>query len=835
GVVAMDAGDRISLALLSSGQVVGWGISTVLRYPPGDAQPSVAIAEGDTFNLALRPDGRVVAWGFEMYDATHVPAEAQSGVLAIAAGWYHGLALKAGPAPATPFVTNVTASPASGSFKAGDSVDVSVQFSQAVNVTGTPQLLVAASGAGTPAHYSGGSGTATLTFRYTVQPGDNTADLDYVSRLALAFESAGTIRGTAGNAASLLLPVPGTAGSLGYNASIVIDTEGPVATWNAPADGSQIICSGDPCLAMPTLSGVASTGPGDLAAVTLRVYRDIEVDPAWLVQTLTANAAADGSYSVATSAPLAPWAYTVQVEQRDALGNVGLSVPITFRVVPPTPVITGVSPASLEVGSTETITLLGTGFVGNTQVDWTEPATMYFERLTPDYIAEGQLTFSAPAGHVNVPKTVELWAYSPLGQGSWPQPYLITPAGVSVVDSATASASGPISGTATAEIPGVVSAAGHNIGLVYVAQYSDNPVGSAGFPVGGHYVNVCLNGGNNFREVEIRVCDPSFTSADSLHWWDPTAGDGSGGWLAVSPAAGFDASSRCLTFMAYQYNYYGNDNPDTVSVPSTEQLTGTVFAVSHVETRAATNLAVSPASGTYGGSVTLEATLTTGASMPVEGVTVSFTLDGVAACGTPSTPACPSTDRAGVASLAGVELWTLEAGDYSAAVGASYAGGDTHLASTGTADLTVEKADATISVVPYSVIFDGNPHTATGTATGVLGKPLLGLDLSGTTHTSVGSYTDAWTFSSANYNDASGTVTNSILYPLPVMAGISPASAAAGSPDDVSVTITGTGLVSGSAVRWNGEDLVTAHSSDTQLVATIPAGHLSSVQTARIT
>src|SRR5439155_6941424 len=85
----------------------------------------------------------------------------------------------------------------------------------------------------------------------------------------------------------------------------------------------------------------------------------------------------------------------------------------------------------------------------------------------------------------------------------------------------------------------------------------------------------------------------------------------------------------------------------------------------------------------------------------------------------------------------------------------------------GTASDSIAKADATaIVVTPYSVTYDGNPHTATGTATGLGGADLsAGLNLSGTTHTNAGTYTsDAWTFTdpAGNYNSANGTVNDSI-------------------------------------------------------------------------
>jgi len=74
--------------------------------------------------------------------------------------------------------------------------------------------------------------------------------------------------------------------------------------------------------------------------------------------------------------------------------------------------------------------------------------------------------------------------------------------------------------------------------------------------------------------------------------------------------------------------------------------------------------------------------------------------------------------------------------------------------------LTVTPATAVIVVSGYTVPYDGLPHTATGTATGVLGEPLSAdLDLTATTHTAVGVSIDGWTFHDplGNYVDASGT------------------------------------------------------------------------------
>jgi hypothetical protein len=79
---------------------------------------------------------------------------------------------------------------------------------------------------------------------------------------------------------------------------------------------------------------------------------------------------------------------------------------------------------------------------------------------------------------------------------------------------------------------------------------------------------------------------------------------------------------------------------------------------------------------------------------------------------------------------------------------------------------TINKANAVITVTGYSVRFDGLAHTATGTATGVLGEDLsTGLDLSSTTHTNAGTYLDVVTFTdvTGNYKNTVKNVSSRIL------------------------------------------------------------------------
>src|SRR5262249_45454959 len=104
-------------------------------------------------------------------------------------------------------VTNVASPTADGTYGLGAPIDITVQFTKSVDVTGTPQLTLNSGGT---AQYLSGSGTNTLTFHYVVGSGENSLDLGYTSTSALGLNG-GTIVGSGGStAADLTLPTPGT-------------------------------------------------------------------------------------------------------------------------------------------------------------------------------------------------------------------------------------------------------------------------------------------------------------------------------------------------------------------------------------------------------------------------------------------------------------------------------------------------------------------------------------------------------------------------------------------------------------------------------------------------
>lgn len=212
-----------------------------------------------------------------------------------------------------PTVTSVTAITANGTYKVDDVISIQVNFSEAVTVTGTPQLTLETGTTDQVVNYTSGSGTSTLTFTYTVQAGDTTADLDYLSTSALALNG-GTIRDAASNNAVLTLPAPGAANSLGNNKAIVIDTTAPAAPSTpdlASASDSGISSTDNITNATtPTFTGTAESGS------TVRLYDTDGI-------TVLGSAVATGGSWAIPSSNLSQGTHIVTARATDAAGNVG--------------------------------------------------------------------------------------------------------------------------------------------------------------------------------------------------------------------------------------------------------------------------------------------------------------------------------------------------------------------------------------------------------------------------------------------------------------------------------------------------------------------------------
>ncbi|WPV66730.1 Ig-like domain-containing protein [Chitinophaga sp. LS1] len=121
-----------------------------------------------------------------------------------------------------PVISQVSV-PANGYYHAGQTLDFSVQFNFVVDVTGTPVLPVTIGGTTVNAAYTGGTGTNTLSFSYTVQDGEN--DLDGISLSALT----GIIQDLYTNNADLTLH------NAGSTAGVYVYTVHPTVTLSTTA------------------------------------------------------------------------------------------------------------------------------------------------------------------------------------------------------------------------------------------------------------------------------------------------------------------------------------------------------------------------------------------------------------------------------------------------------------------------------------------------------------------------------------------------------------------------------------------------------------------------
>ena len=74
-------------------------------------------------------------------------------------------------------------------YARGETIAATAQFSEVVNVTGTPRLALAIGSATRYAAYASGTGTNTLTFNYTVQAGDSDTDGVSIAANALSLNS----------------------------------------------------------------------------------------------------------------------------------------------------------------------------------------------------------------------------------------------------------------------------------------------------------------------------------------------------------------------------------------------------------------------------------------------------------------------------------------------------------------------------------------------------------------------------------------------------------------------------------------------------------------------
>ncbi|MEP6582136.1 FG-GAP-like repeat-containing protein [Microcoleus vaginatus GB2-A3] len=310
-------------------------------------------------------------------------------------------------------VNAVTATTADGSYSIGSTINITVTFDAAVNVTGTPQLQLETGTTDQFATYISGSGSTALTFNYVVQAGDTSADLEYLSINALTLNG-GTIKETAGTAfdAFLTLPTLASANSLSGSKALVIDGVAPSITsvTSTTANGSYGTTSN---INVTVNFSEAVTLAGGNMTVALDTGGTVTIAPFTGTSAVGSYIPAAGQNSTdlnSTGVTLA-----VGATLRDAVGNnATLTIPagqslanskaIVVDTVVPTVALTSASPTTTNAPFLVTATFSEsvTGFIASdvnltnsTISNFTGSGTTYNFTVTPN--ASGAVTVDVPA------------------------------------------------------------------------------------------------------------------------------------------------------------------------------------------------------------------------------------------------------------------------------------------------------------------------------------------------------------------------------------------------------------------------------------------------------
>jgi uncharacterized delta-60 repeat protein len=234
------------------------------------------------------PTAALLVSGGKLYGSTYFGGSAMVGI-----GTIFSVTL-ATPAPA---ITSVTG-PANGSYKAGQTLSFTVNFSAAVTVTGTPQLPLTVGSTSRNASYASGSGSTALTFTYTVQTGDNDSD-GIVSTSPLTLNS-GTIKATSGGTdATLTFTPPTTTG-------VKVDTTAPTVS----------------SVAITSATGIQNSflNAGDVVSVTVTMSEATTVTGTPQLALNIGGTTVQANYASGTGSSSLVFNYTILASQTDANG-----------------------------------------------------------------------------------------------------------------------------------------------------------------------------------------------------------------------------------------------------------------------------------------------------------------------------------------------------------------------------------------------------------------------------------------------------------------------------------------------------------------------------------
>ncbi|MFP5206343.1 MAG: Ig-like domain repeat protein [Acidobacteriota bacterium] len=527
-------------------------------------------------------------------------------------------------------VVGISTSTANGTYLPGTTIPLTVTFSRAVNVTGTPQLTLNTSPNAT-ATYSSGSGTNALTFQYTIAIGQATSgnatggDLDYTSTSALDLNG-GTIKDTGGISAVLALYVPGAAGSLSATNKIVISPKGtptvtvtPQSTAIAPWQSLSVTVMVSGGAGAPTPTGtVILSGGGYASAATALTNGSVTFTiPAGSLpagsDNLTANYTPDTNSSTdyigasgktATAIAVAPIAATVTVTPASTMVTPWESLSVTVTVGGGTG-----SPAA-----TGSVILSGGGYTSaataltNGSVTFTIPAGT---------LATGSDTLAASytpdvAGSANYKASAGTSASLTVGKGT--PTVTVTPASKTLTTAESLSVTITVSGgngspTATGSV--TLSGGGYASSATTLASGSATIVIPAGaLVVGNDALTASYSGNTNYNSqtgnaaVSVTV-PPAFTLSPSPASVSVVPGASSTTVLSITAIGGFSGN---IAFSATGLPTGVTASFAAGTTANTEVMTVTA-ASSTASTTSPVTVTVTGASGTISNTTTISLTV----------------------------------------------------------------------------------------------------------------------------------------------------------------------------------------------------------------------------------
>ena len=519
-----------------------------------------------------------------------------------------------------------------------------------------------------------------------------------------------------------------------------IDTTVPTATLTSFGN------SGYTNLASPQFTTVVGTAADNTAVASVAISLQNVAGDYWngttfsgTTETFSIIATGATSWTATIPTSLADGVYTVHAQTTDTAANTGLSTTSTFTVDktnPNAPTISS-SPASVTTSPSAAFSFTATD---STAGSVSSGIASYLTKLdTAEFLAT-----TSPTNYTGLAvgfHTFEVKAIDTAGNVSSISSYTWTigtvptvttnPTSSSVTVGGVASFTAAASGYPTPAVQWQVStdqATWDGITDATSATYSFTPTMS--------------NSGYQYRAVFTNAVGDATTSAATLTVQRASQ------TITFDSLASVTYGHAAITFLALgatsssglPMSYSILSGPGFIS-GETLVITGAGPIVVQAEQAGGTN---------YNAATSVQQTLTIAkATATVVVAPYAVTYDGTAHSATVTSITGVNGETA--ATVGAVTLTSTihtDAGTYASDFWSLTATANYHDITATTIIDSIAKATATVVVAPYTVAFDGNTHTATGTATGVGSANLnSGLNLSGTTHTSVGVYdNDAWSF-----------------------------------------------------------------------------------------